>query len=58
MLNWKKLIMYAPRHENCPLFAFDTTEKSDTFCDGEHSAVVYIILKLNRMNRINIGITK
>jgi hypothetical protein len=29
--------LYTPRHENCPLFAFDIIEKSDTFCDGEHT---------------------
>jgi hypothetical protein len=30
-----KRCMYAPRHENCPLCAFEIVEKSDTFCDGE-----------------------
>jgi hypothetical protein len=29
--------MYAPRHENCPLYPFEIEGKSDTFCDGEHT---------------------
>jgi hypothetical protein len=35
---------YAPRHKSCPLCAFEIVEKSDTFCDGEHTYILRCIL--------------
>jgi hypothetical protein len=34
--------MYAPRHENSLLCAFEIAEKSDTFCGGEQAKETYI----------------
>jgi hypothetical protein len=36
-------LMYAPRHENCPLCVFEIVEKSDTFCDGEHKQLIRVL---------------
>jgi hypothetical protein len=37
MVSSNYISLYAPRHENCPLYAFKIVEKSDTFCNGEHT---------------------
>jgi hypothetical protein len=39
-----KFSMYAPCHKSCPLLAFETVEKSDTFCGREHTGTVSVLV--------------